>query len=165
MPKNVTDNRETVGSSVALWPMFDQFPCLRGKLWTKPGETRLQIPRKGNKYRKPINDKLLIGSRDGAGPLDVTMSDIHRFESRHKLSIIIGRIVNEEPVNLSAPVKRKNRRDKSLFFPRHPPCDCLLDILAKSSLTAFPPRFLTLLKGECCRSLCVRRFLMNYRHR
>ena len=58
-------------------------------------ETQLQIPRKGNKYRKPINDKLLIGSRDGAGPLDVTMSDIHRFESRHKPSIIIERIVNE----------------------------------------------------------------------
>lgn len=60
---------------------------------------------KKNKYRKPINDKLLIGSRDGAGPTDVTVLDIHRFESRHKPSIIIiERIVNEavpfEPVNV-----------------------------------------------------------------
>lgn len=52
--------------------------------------------RKENKYRKPINDKLLIGSRDGAGRVDVTVLDIHRFESRHKPSIIIERIVNEE---------------------------------------------------------------------
>lgn len=50
--------------------------------------------RKENKYRKPINDKLLIGSRDGAGQVDVTMLDVHRFESRHKPPIIIGRIVN-----------------------------------------------------------------------
>lgn len=69
--------------------------------------------RKENKYRKPINDKLLIGSRDGAGRVDVTVLDIHRFESRHKPSIIIERIVNEERIFPS----RENSfgGDKSFF--------------------------------------------------
>lgn len=95
--------------------------------------------RKENKYRKPINDKLLIGSRDGAGRVDVTVLDIHRFESRHKPSIIIERIVNEERIFPS----RENSfgGDKSFFsfffsffFLRHLRRDCLPGILAKNTL-------------------------------
>lgn len=95
--------------------------------------------RKENKYRKPINDKLLIGSRDGAGRVDVTVLDIHRFESRHKPSIIIERIVNEERIFPS----RENSfgGDKSFFsffffffLLRHLRRDCLPGILAKNTL-------------------------------
>lgn len=95
--------------------------------------------RKENKYRKPINDKLLIGSRDGAGRVDVTVLDIHRFESRHKPSIIIERIVNEERIFPG----RENSflgGDKSFFSflflfssLRHLRRDCLPGILAKNT--------------------------------
>lgn len=90
--------------------------------------------RKENKYRKPINDKLLIGSRDGAARVDVTMLDIHRFESRHKPSIIIERIVNEQRIFPSR--ENSSGGDKPFFFSfllRHLRRDCLPDILAKNT--------------------------------